>query len=84
MNHPAKVKCPTCDYSTEPFYMKINQCPNKPEPEAKPKYNCSICKKKNDRKSFQARSQEGYHELVALKHPRKSNVSESDTLEPSG
>jgi len=63
--------------------MKIHQCPNKHEPEPKPKYNCSICKN-NHRKRFEARSQEEYHELVALKHPRKSNVSESDTLEPSG
>ena len=27
----ATVKCPTCDYETEPFYMKIHQCPNKTE-----------------------------------------------------
>jgi len=27
--NPPKVKCPTCEYMTEPFYMKIHQCPNR-------------------------------------------------------
>jgi hypothetical protein len=22
------IKCPTCEYTTEPFYMRIHQCPN--------------------------------------------------------
>jgi hypothetical protein len=25
----SKEKCPTCEFMTEPFYMKIPQCPNK-------------------------------------------------------
>jgi hypothetical protein len=31
-----RIKCPTCDYETEPFFMKIHQCPN--EPNSKPKF----------------------------------------------
>jgi hypothetical protein len=61
------VKCPTCDYETEPFYMKIHQCQNVPKP--KPKYNCEVCKK-NHKKRFGTDIKEQYDDHMS-KH-RKS------------